>query len=141
MKMMEPVNDDDLVKLWACASVFNLPPPRLHPDSDEFKLMARVLRENVLMKYELSKVRMTQNTSVESDSDSTDTAGSKPKIRRGAWSPDEHERFLEGVSNLGRGNWSRIASEFVKTRTATQVSSHAQKHFERLARIAPPKKK
>ena len=60
--------------------------------------------------------------------------------RRGAWSPDEHERFLDGLRDLGTSQWARIAKEYVKTRTPTQVGSHAQKYLARMQRIAPPKK-
>lgn len=48
------------------------------------------------------------------------------------WSPDEHQLFIEGLAKLGRGDWKGIARHFVKTRTSTQVASHAQKHFARL---------
>lgn len=48
------------------------------------------------------------------------------------WSPGEHQLFIEGLAKLGRGNWKGIARYFVKTRTSTQIASHAQKHFARL---------
>ena len=48
------------------------------------------------------------------------------------WSPGEHQLFTEGLTKLGRGNWKGIARHFVKTRTSTQIASHAQKHFARL---------
>ena len=44
----------------------------------------------------------------------------------GRWSEEEHTRFLKGITLYGR-NWVKVAS-FVKTRTSTQVRSHAQKH-------------
>ncbi len=48
------------------------------------------------------------------------------------WSPGEHQLFTEGLAQLGKGNWKGIARHFVKTRTSTQIASHAQKHFARL---------
>mgnify|MGYP003919446901 CR=1 FL=1 len=48
------------------------------------------------------------------------------------WSLKEHLLFIEGLAKLGRGDWKGIARHFVKTRTSTQVASHAQKHFARL---------
>ena len=48
------------------------------------------------------------------------------------WSPGEHQLFIEGLAKLGRGNWKAISQHFVKTRTSTQIASHAQKHFARL---------
>lgn len=38
-----------------------------------------------------------------------------------AWSETEHRLFLLGLSEHGRGAWRAIASDFVTTRTATQV--------------------
>ncbi|XP_055806924.1 transcription factor MYBS3-like [Solanum dulcamara] len=54
---------------------------------------------------------------------------SSSKGRR--WSEDEHRAFLIGLDKLGKGNWTRIAREFVQSRTSTQVASHAQKYFDR----------
>ncbi|XP_072996037.1 transcription factor DIVARICATA-like [Typha latifolia] len=47
------------------------------------------------------------------------------------WSKEEHERFLLGLEKFGKGDWRNIARNFVKTRTPTQVASHAQKFFIR----------
>lgn len=51
------------------------------------------------------------------------------------WSAEEHQRFLKGVAKYGPRNYSAI-SECVKTRTAKQVRTHAQKYEMRLAREA-----
>ncbi|GLJ44091.1 hypothetical protein SUGI_0919500 [Cryptomeria japonica] len=45
------------------------------------------------------------------------------------WSEEEHWFFLLGLQKLGRGDWRGISREFVRTRTPTQVASHAQKYF------------
>ncbi|XP_049405293.1 probable transcription factor At5g61620 [Solanum stenotomum] len=47
------------------------------------------------------------------------------------WSEDEQRAFLIGLDKLGKGNWTRIAKDFVPSRTPTQVASHAQKYFDR----------
>jgi SHAQKYF class myb-like DNA-binding protein len=52
-------------------------------------------------------------------------------IRKGVWSKDEHERFLKGLEQWGKGSWSKIA-EVVKTRNSTQVLSHARHYFKKL---------
>ena len=39
--------------------------------------------------------------------------------------------FLHGLQKFGRGKWRKICWELLKTRTPTQVASHAQKYFER----------
>uniref|UniRef100_A0A803QTR1 Uncharacterized protein n=1 Tax=Cannabis sativa TaxID=3483 RepID=A0A803QTR1_CANSA len=50
-----------------------------------------------------------------------------------AWSVEEHKRFLIGLEKLGKGDWRGISTNFVHTRTSTQVASHAQKFFNRHA--------
>lgn len=49
----------------------------------------------------------------------------------GPWTDEEHDAFLRGYNAVGR-QWKRIASSYVKTRDRRQVSSHAQKYFQRL---------
>jgi SHAQKYF class myb-like DNA-binding protein len=51
--------------------------------------------------------------------------------KSGRWSKKEHKLFLHGLKTHGR-NWKMI-SEIIKTRTSTQVRSHAQKYFIREA--------
>ncbi|XP_055814697.1 probable transcription factor At5g61620 [Solanum dulcamara] len=45
---------------------------------------------------------------------------------------DEHLAFLKELDFHGKGNWAKIAKDFVPSRTSTQVASHAQKYFMRL---------
>ncbi|PVH61822.1 hypothetical protein PAHAL_3G131000 [Panicum hallii] len=77
------------------------------------------------------------------------SAGKKPrkpyKITRPRemWAADEHGRFLHALLLFGR-DWKPVA-QFVGTKTATQVRSHAQKHFLKAqklglgAALPPPK--
>ncbi|CAN8251980.1 unnamed protein product [Cochlearia groenlandica] len=48
------------------------------------------------------------------------------------WTEEEHRIFLIGLKKLGKGDWRGISKSFVKTRSPTQVASHAQKYFIRL---------
>ncbi|XP_030552574.1 transcription factor MYBS3-like isoform X2 [Rhodamnia argentea] len=47
------------------------------------------------------------------------------------WTEEEHRTFLMGLETLGKGDWRGISRKFVRTRTPTQVASHAQKYFLR----------
>ncbi|KAL9226557.1 hypothetical protein vseg_002355 [Gypsophila vaccaria] len=65
------------------------------------------------------------------------------KVRRSGklWTEVEHKQFLLGMRRFGKGDWKTIAREFVKTRTPTQVASHAQKYFKKLARTTKVKRR
>ncbi|XP_050888823.1 transcription factor MYB1R1 [Lathyrus oleraceus] len=47
------------------------------------------------------------------------------------WTKNEHKAFLVGLQTVGRGKWKDISRNYVKTKTSTQVASHAQKFFLR----------
>ncbi|KAI3408773.1 uncharacterized protein J3R85_020062 [Psidium guajava] len=53
------------------------------------------------------------------------------KKKGNPWTENEHRLFLLGLQTYGKGDWRSIARHFVKTRTPTQVASHAQKFYMR----------
>lgn len=55
-----------------------------------------------------------------------------PDSISGRWRDEEHELFLKGLNKYGR-KWKKI-SLMVKTRTAVQIRTHAQKFFQSLQR-------
>ncbi|KAG4909469.1 hypothetical protein JHK87_055585 [Glycine soja] len=59
---------------------------------------------------------------------STSSASSSHN-RCNRWTNEEHMLFLQGLAIYGKGGWKNIARYAVKTRTSTQVASHAQKYF------------
>lgn len=60
------------------------------------------------------------------------------------WTQDEHQRFLEAIEKFGKKDVKAIA-QYVGTRNATQVRTHAQKFYAKLDRdrtgINPENKK
>lgn len=56
-----------------------------------------------------------------------------PKVQSRYWTPTEHKRFLEALNKFGPKDVRAIAN-YVGSRNATQVRTHAQKYFLRLAR-------
>ncbi|XP_050120714.1 transcription factor MYB1R1-like [Malus sylvestris] len=51
------------------------------------------------------------------------------------WTEEEHKLFLLGLQKVGKGDWRGISRNFVKTRTPTQVASHAQKYYLRRSNL------
>ncbi|KEH39120.1 myb-like DNA-binding domain, shaqkyf class protein [Medicago truncatula] len=45
------------------------------------------------------------------------------------WTEEEHKLFSVGLQKVDKGDWRGISRNYVKTRTPSQVASHAQKYF------------
>lgn len=57
------------------------------------------------------------------------------------WTEEEHRNFLCGLKNVGKGNWKEISKKYVRTKTPTQVASHAQKYFLRISAFETRKRR
>ncbi|CAN4086116.1 unnamed protein product [Withania somnifera] len=80
----------------------------------------------------LSQYNSNDNNSDEGYVSADNHSGSGRERKRGvAWTEEEHKLFLLGLQKVGKGDWRGISRNFVKTRTPTQVASHAQKYFLR----------
>lgn len=51
----------------------------------------------------------------------------------GRWTKEEHEAFLSALQMYGK-EWKKVAAK-VKTRTVVQTRTHAQKYFQKLAKV------
>ncbi|GAX75373.1 hypothetical protein CEUSTIGMA_g2817.t1 [Chlamydomonas eustigma] len=78
--------------------------------------------------------KLTSQTKIESlKRAKTEPMDIPEQPRKGvSWTQQEHQKFLEGLEQYGKGNWRAISRDFVISRTPTQVASHAQKYFLRV---------
>uniref|UniRef100_K3WVM0 Uncharacterized protein n=1 Tax=Globisporangium ultimum (strain ATCC 200006 / CBS 805.95 / DAOM BR144) TaxID=431595 RepID=K3WVM0_GLOUD len=65
--------------------------------------------------------------------DNTANSNTSTPQSRGVWTTEEHDRFLVALKDYPQGPWKAIA-EYVGSRSARQVQTHAQKYYEKVAR-------
>ncbi|OIV99577.1 hypothetical protein TanjilG_17387 [Lupinus angustifolius] len=53
--------------------------------------------------------------------------------KRTLWSEEEHNLFIDGLRQYGRGKWKSISTNVLPSKTPSQIASHAQKYFLRQA--------
>ncbi|KAK4766645.1 hypothetical protein SAY87_008287 [Trapa incisa] len=70
-----------------------------------------------------------------SSDDVVHNSSSSCRKRGVPWTEEEHKLFLLGLERVGKGDWRGISRNFVRTRTPTQVASHAQKYFLRQSNL------
>eukprot|EP00802_Teleaulax_amphioxeia_P012656 Tamp_12699.p1 GENE.Tamp_12699~~Tamp_12699.p1 ORF type:complete len:392 (+),score=63.17 Tamp_12699:36-1178(+) len=104
----------------------------------EHDLLKRRLRDSEAELERLRDVVLTlKEKKKDACEDKSDTAASSDKedAPRRYWLQEEHDRFLDALQKHGPKAMKAI-SEHVATRTPVQVRTHAQKYFQRLARIS-----
>jgi SHAQKYF class myb-like DNA-binding protein len=118
---------------WGVGGGAQLLQPYAHQDA-----LMELARENLMLKHQLqaaviesSQLRlMCEKLQRDADEDSSDACKSSQSRY---WSDEEHCRFLEAIQKCGHKDVKSIAA-YVGTRNTTQVRTHAQKYFMRLAR-------
>lgn len=109
-----------------------LSPPGAHQDA-----LTELARENLLLKHQLNlasqEVDRLKHVLEAYDLNQEEGRSSTSKGQSRYWTEEEHQRFLDAIQNYGHKDVKAIAS-VVGTRNATQVRTHAQKYFIKLAR-------
>jgi len=109
-------------------------PPNEQPmagNSYDVPLM-ELARENIVLKHQLHTAQLEMDrlkSLVAAREAKEEDMPAQPRY----WTDDEHERFLDALEKFGHKDVKAIAN-YVGTRNATQVRSHAQKYFMKLAR-------
>eukprot|EP01094_Clydonella_sp_ATCC50884_P012620 TRINITY_DN2287_c0_g1_i1.p1 TRINITY_DN2287_c0_g1~~TRINITY_DN2287_c0_g1_i1.p1 ORF type:complete len:442 (+),score=86.26 TRINITY_DN2287_c0_g1_i1:316-1641(+) len=93
---------------------------------EQQRKIAKLAQELAHAQSELSRLKGTTTTTPAPRKEA------QPKTSR-YWTDAEHQRFLEAMEKFGSKNVKAIA-QYVGTRSATQVRTHAQKYFLKLKR-------
>ncbi|CAJ2637231.1 unnamed protein product [Trifolium pratense] len=92
------------------------------------KITIATNNNNNLSQHQQTTAQVSISTDASTVSDNVHASTGSSKYKRSAWTDEEHKLFLKGLKHIGKGNWKEISRRYVKTRTPTQVASHAQKH-------------
>ena len=80
--------------------------------------------------YKTFKETVTHEDSLEMFSNINFQNEDNSSRNSGRWGKEEHVRFLQGCLQYGN-NWKKVET-YVKTRTSTQIRSHAQKYLKKI---------
>jgi SHAQKYF class myb-like DNA-binding protein len=98
----------------------------------------RLCRDNKQLKSALSKsqeeVKKLKSVIEMHEMQSKKSAKEDAKGQTRYWTDAEHQRFLDALQTIGPKDVKAIA-QYVGSRSATQVRTHAQKYFIKLARM------
>ncbi|KAF0976531.1 hypothetical protein FDP41_004430 [Naegleria fowleri] len=87
-----------------------------------------------MLRPNLSKIQKSSNYSKRRSTSPKSDDEDKKKYNTGTWSKYEHDMFLKGLDEVGK-NWKIISESYVTTRKRTQIASHAQKYFLKMAQM------
>lgn len=75
--------------------------------------------------------RVARASSAQDKKQKATVAVAPTQSKRMRWTDEEHQLFLEGIKQFGKGAAAnrQISEEFVTTKTPSQVASHAQKYY------------
>ncbi|QHN80321.1 hypothetical protein HN51_057212 [Arachis hypogaea] len=62
----------------------------------------------------------------------------QPDCLTADWTLRDHELFMMGLSNYGRGHWNKIARHYLHNKTPQQVQSYANRFFSHQPPSPPP---
>ena len=99
--------------------------------------LMELARENLMLKHQLQvasiELSRLRHMCEKFQQDTSESANDSKTNMSRYWTDDEHQRFLEAIQKYGHKDVKAIAGH-VGSRNATQVRTHAQKYFMRLAR-------
>jgi SHAQKYF class myb-like DNA-binding protein len=107
------------------------------PDDDntdgEYEVIAPIQPNVALVSKANTVAELTQSIGrVARDKKRKTTVAVEPsQSKRMRWTDEEHQLFLEGIKQFGKGAEAnrQISEKFVTTKTPSQVASHAQKYY------------
>ncbi|XP_074382061.1 transcription factor SRM1-like [Apium graveolens] len=91
-----------------------------------------ILEEDIVMQEETRKIEMK---------DKARSVTRRPRKKGIPWTEEEHDLFLKGLQQEGKGEWKTISRNYLPTKTPTQIASHAQKFEKRMHNKTPPEKR
>ena len=97
------------------------------------RIIFPVVQERSTSEEEMKTKEVDQTSSNAKEAESSISKGSQKEnieSNTGIWSEIEHARFLEAMDKYGN-DWPSVV-QFIGTRTANQVRSHAQKYYRKL---------